>query len=69
MQKKSITLAGWIANSTQSEMPYLTDHIETLKQSIPAPLLGVVPYLAHADLFNPSLAAPYLKQIYHLISL
>lgn len=68
MRKKSITLAGWVANSMQSEMPYLTDHIETLQRSIPAPLLGIVPYLTHVEPFNPSLAVPYLKQMYHLIS-
>lgn len=57
LQKKSVTLAGWIANSMQPEMPYLTEHIEVLKQSIPGPLLGIVPHLTQVD---PDLVASYL---------
>lgn len=61
IQKKSVTLAGWVANSMQPEMPYLPDHIEALKQFIPAPLLGVVPYLENIE---PRLAVSYLSLSY-----
>ncbi len=39
-------LAGWVANVTDSRMLELDANIETLKQRIKAPLLGVVPRLA-----------------------
>ncbi len=57
MQKKSINIAGWIANSMQPEMPYLNKHIKALKKFIPAPLLGIIPYLENIE---PYLVAPYI---------
>ncbi len=62
MEKKQIKIAGWIANTIQPKIPYLTDTIKTLKQYIPAPLLGVVPYLEFVD---PSITASYLELDYH----
>lgn len=68
MQKNAIKLIGWVANSMQPEMPYLNEHIEALQQSIPAPLLGVVPYLENiapcsvARLLNQGIILPTLTK-------
>lgn len=55
MQKHAVTLAGWVANSMQPEMPYLDQHINALKELIPAPLLGIVPYKVPIDVSHVSL--------------
>lgn len=39
-----VPFVGWIANSIDPDMLVLQDNIATLKQWIPAPCLGVVPY-------------------------
>ena len=43
--------AGWVGVSIDKDMSYAAENIETIKQSISAPLLGVLPYQQHAD-FN-----------------
>jgi dethiobiotin synthetase len=44
-----LQLAGWVANILDDTMPALAENIESLKQRIPAPCLGVVPLLADAS--------------------
>ena len=48
---RGLTLRGWVANSTQDDMPYEADNIEALRERLAAPLLGHVPRLrsAHTD--------------------
>jgi dethiobiotin synthetase len=41
--------AGWVANVLDAEMPVLQENIETLRERIAAPLLGVVPFMAEPD--------------------
>jgi dethiobiotin synthetase len=41
--------AGWVANSLDADMPALQENIETLRERIAAPLLGIVPYQAQPD--------------------
>jgi len=43
--ERGLVLAGWVANSTQSDMRFERENIEALEQRIPAPLLGHVPRL------------------------
>lgn len=52
-----LSLVGWAANILDADMPALDENIETLKQRIAAPCLGVVPRLEDV---NPDLVAPYL---------
>lgn len=52
-----LQLAGWVANILDNTMPALAENIESLKQRIPAPCLGVVPLLADA---SPDAAALHL---------
>ena len=41
--------AGWVANVVEAGMPALQQNIDTLRNRIDAPLLGVVPYMANPD--------------------
>jgi dethiobiotin synthetase len=41
--------AGWVANILDADMPALQENIETLRERIAAPLLGIVPYQAQPD--------------------
>jgi len=40
-----LQVAGWVANSLQTNMSCFEENLQTLKNRINAPLLGVVPYL------------------------
>jgi len=40
---RKLPLQGWIANSLSEPMPRLQENLDTLKASIPAPLLGLLP--------------------------
>jgi dethiobiotin synthetase len=42
---RNLQVAGWIANALSEEMPLLQENIQTLKDRINAPLLGVIPPL------------------------
>lgn len=46
---RGLTLAGWVANRIDPAMARADENIETLRELLPAPLLGVVPRLACAD--------------------
>lgn len=55
IENAGLKLAGWIANSPSTPMPYLEENIETLRQRIVAPCLGAIPPLP-----TPEEAAAYL---------
>ena len=38
-------LAGWVANSATPAMPAFEDNVAMLRERLPAPCLGIVPYL------------------------
>jgi dethiobiotin synthetase len=40
--QRGLTLAGWVANTMDADMPYLHENIETLRARVAAPLLGIV---------------------------
>ena len=44
-----LTLAGWVANSVDPHMACRDENIESLRQRLQAPLLGVVPWLQAPD--------------------
>lgn len=44
-----IECAGWVANVLDADMPALQENIDTLRERIPAPLLGVVPFQSQPD--------------------
>jgi dethiobiotin synthetase len=43
-----LQLAGWVANCIDPDMPVLQENIYSLAARIPAPCLGVVPWLENA---------------------
>lgn len=55
---KKLTLAGWVANVMDPEMLELDANLATLRESIDAPCIGVVPYMHTVD---TSAVADYLK--------
>lgn len=42
--RDGLRLAGWVANSVDPDMAAQADNISSLKQMLPAPCLGVLPY-------------------------
>ncbi len=55
-----LQLAGWVANSVDPGMACRDENIDTLRQRLHAPLLGVVPWLAAPDPRAISLQLPEL---------
>ncbi|MBU1214141.1 MAG: dethiobiotin synthase [Gammaproteobacteria bacterium] len=49
IEAHQLECAGWIANVLDETMPALQENIETLRERIAAPLLGIVPHLASPD--------------------
>lgn len=45
IQSRQLTIAGWVANTLSAEMPFSNENIQTLKERIFAPFLGVIPTL------------------------
>lgn len=45
IQSRQLTIAGWVANMLSEEIPFLEENIQTLKDRIFAPFLGVIPTL------------------------
>lgn len=52
-----LTLAGWVGSVVESDMNALDENIETLKRMMPAPCLGVVPYIEN---ITPEQAGEYI---------
>ncbi|MDR0807137.1 MAG: dethiobiotin synthase [Enterobacteriaceae bacterium] len=44
-----LKIAGWVANRINPGMAYYAETIEALKQNIPAPMIGELPYLNHPE--------------------
>ncbi len=42
---RGLKLAGWVANQIDPAMPHQADNVEALRARLPAPLLGVVPWM------------------------
>lgn len=53
-----IELAGWVANCAMPEMPVFEANVASLHARLPAPCLGVVPYLGQQA--EPAQAAAFL---------
>lgn len=57
IQSRQLTIAGWVANMLSEEMSLLAENIQTLKDRIFAPFLGVIPTLPSQ--FQKPENAPY----------
>jgi dethiobiotin synthetase len=45
IKARHLNIAGWVANTLNSEMPLLQENLQTLKARIAAPFLGLIPAL------------------------
>lgn len=57
IRRDGLPLAGWVANRVDPDMSCFDENVETLKQFLPAPCLGVVPHLPGA---SPAALAEHL---------
>lgn len=57
IRQDGLPLVAWVANSVDANMRALNENIHTLQQRIPAPCLGVVPFM---DQPTPEKIAQYL---------
>ncbi|MGH1471059.1 MAG: dethiobiotin synthase [Cellvibrionaceae bacterium] len=46
IQQSGLKLTGWVANTVSVDVPNQKEIVQTLKQKINAPCMGVIPYLA-----------------------
>lgn len=58
IRRDGLQLSGWVANQPGPRMARHEENVETLRQMLPAPLLGDIPFLPHWDATE---AANYLK--------
>ena len=58
IERRGLVFAGWIANQMDEPMARCEENIASLVERLRAPLMGVIPCLAHAD---PVAAARYLE--------
>lgn len=59
IRNDGLPLAGWVANCVDADMPVLQENIESLAARIPAPCLGIVPWL---DSPNPEQVATAIDE-------
>ena len=44
IRSRGLPFAGWVANRIDPDMPYFEDNVETLRRTLPAPLIGIMPF-------------------------
>jgi dethiobiotin synthetase len=49
IRARGLTLAGWVANRIDPEMPRFDENLQTLQATLMAPLLGVLPFFQQPD--------------------
>ncbi|HEX4325500.1 MAG TPA: dethiobiotin synthase, partial [Burkholderiales bacterium] len=49
IRARGLTLAGWVANCIDPDMPRFDENLQTLQEALPAPLLGVLPFFQQPD--------------------
>ena len=66
IRNDGLQLAGWVANCIDAHMPVMQENIHSLAARIPAPCLGVVPWLENAtpDAVASALDAELLAQLF-----
>ena len=66
IRNDGLPLAGWVANVIDADMPVLQENIHSLAARIPAPCLGVVPWLevAAPEAVASALDADLLAQLF-----
>jgi dethiobiotin synthetase len=49
IRARGLTLAGWVANCIDPDMPRFDENLQTLQAALTAPLLGVLPFFQQPD--------------------
>jgi len=49
IRARGLTLAGWVANRIEPEMPRFEENLQALRAALPAPLLGTLPFFQQPD--------------------
>jgi dethiobiotin synthetase len=44
VRHRGLPFAGWVANCIEPDMPFFEENLQTLRQRLAAPLIGVVPF-------------------------
>jgi len=57
ISSRQLKIAGWVANTLSSEMPFLEENVKYLQSKLRAPLLGVIPTLP--EVLRKQMNAPY----------
>lgn len=57
ISSRQLKIAGWVANTLSSEMPFLEENVKYLQSNLKSPLLGVIPTLPEA--LQKQMNAPY----------
>jgi len=60
IQHDGLPLAGWVANCLEPDTAKLNENLLSLKQRLPAPCLGQIPYLAIPSVCSVAQALPSL---------
>ena len=56
--RDGLTLAGWVANHIDAEMPFATENVEALKSRLSCPCMGEIPFIRGQSV---EIAAKYLQ--------
>lgn len=67
IQRDGVHLAGWVANCVDANMPCQEENIAALAQRIPAPCLGVVPWLEDVGALDQVAASINGQALSHLL--
>lgn len=54
IKAKGLTLAGWVGNCVEPDMPWRQENLEALEHWMDAPCWGVVPYMSQTDSYTVS---------------
>jgi dethiobiotin synthetase len=67
IRNDGLPLVGWVANCVDADMPVLEENIQSLAARIPAPCLGVIPWLedANPDAVATKFDVVLLKALFH----
>ena len=63
MRDRRLPFAGWVANRIDPAMPLSEENIETLRDRLPAPLLGIVPHAPGENQASSALDLAILRQV------
>ena len=58
VDRRGLRLAGWVGNAIDPQFPRTRENVKTLSARLPAPCLGVVPWMQRPDVGAAAVALP-----------